>query len=302
MSPTPAAAVACRCRLAGDSRRRRRQVLPIFLDEAAELFPQAGEQLRSWRAQARRRPRRCSAPAAHAAHVQGQRADGRRDAPGRARAPDGKSRLSRRRRGRAGRRRCSTRWTSDLDHIAFVLDASAERRNRYAAAVAARRQPRGTPAAHETPAHSRRRRTPLPVAARTRTAVAPPAHARRSRAPAAGKRSRSRAHAAGARRHDRPAGQRSRRSRDRARPRRGRVALAEGQPARAHQQRDPPALAGARNRDPGRVADPVAHVDGQRGGRGFRSARVRPLHAIPGADARRWPKASTTSRPCSSRC
>ncbi|MGH8712774.1 MAG: Hpt domain-containing protein, partial [Casimicrobiaceae bacterium] len=27
-----------------------RQVLPIFLDEAAELFPQAGEQLRSWRA------------------------------------------------------------------------------------------------------------------------------------------------------------------------------------------------------------------------------------------------------------
>ena len=43
--------------------------------------------------------------------------------------------------------------------------------------------------------------------------------------------------------------------------------------------------AGARDRDPGRVADPVAHdADAGAAGR-LRSARVRPLHALPGADA-----------------
>ena len=41
-----------------------RQVLPIFLEEAAELFPQTGEQLRAWRRKPADKdvvPRRCSA-------------------------------------------------------------------------------------------------------------------------------------------------------------------------------------------------------------------------------------------------
>ena len=90
--------------------------------------------------------------------------------------------------------------------------------------------------------------------------------------------------AAGARRHDRPAGERGRRGGDRPFPRRRRTSLAEVQPARTHRQRHPAARAGPRNRDPGRIADPVADV-ARRRGRGLRPAGVRPLHAVPGTDA-----------------
>src|SRR4029079_6926944 len=55
-SPTPTPAVAAPTPPPADATLLEvhddvdRQVLPIFLDEAAELFPQAGEQLRGWRA------------------------------------------------------------------------------------------------------------------------------------------------------------------------------------------------------------------------------------------------------------
>ena len=88
-------------------------------------------------------------------------------------------------------------------------------------------------------------------------------------APATRRRGRSRPARAVARsrRHDRPAGERSRRSGHQPRSRRGRVALAQGESARADQQRDSLALAGARDRDPGRVADPVAACRRERSAR-----------------------------------
>ena len=46
-----------------------------------------------------------------------------------------------------------------------------------------------------------------------------------------------------------------------------------------------PARPAARHRDPGRDADDLAHRGGQGRGRELRPARVRPLHALPGADA-----------------
>ena len=89
--------------------------------------------------------------------------------------------------------------------------------------------------------------------------------------------------AACARRHHRPSGQRGGRSGDRASADRKRIAGAEGQPAGTYRQRDPPAHAGARNRDPGRVADPVTPHAGGRGAGGIRSARIRPVYALSGA-------------------
>ena len=111
--------------------------LPIFLEEAAELYPQAGDQVRAWR----RNPRDdavVAAAAPHAAHVQGQRTDGRRDAPGRARAPDGIAaddgdsprladrRTVRRARQRPGRRRLRARRAArgqDQRHAAALRRA-----------------------------------------------------------------------------------------------------------------------------------------------------------------------------------
>ena len=129
------------------------QVLPIFLDEAAELFPQAGEQLRAWR----RKPgddASAGAAAAHAAHVQGQRAHGRRDAPGRARAPDGIAP----RRGEAPAAATPALFEAlddDLDRHRVRARRAARRRDQRRAAVG-------------RAAHGRGRRRARAVAARPR--------------------------------------------------------------------------------------------------------------------------------------
>jgi hypothetical protein len=103
-------------------------------------------------------------------------------------------------------------------------------------------------------------------------------------------------------RHHRPSRQRGRRSGDRAGADRKRIAGAEGQPAGTHRQRDPPAHTGARNRDPGRVADPVTPDAGRRGtGRDSIRSNSTGIRAFRSSPAR-WAKVSTTFRRSSSRC
>ena len=80
----------------------------------------------------------------------------------------------------------------------------------------------------------------------------------------------------------------------------GELRVAEVEPPRAHEQRDPPALADARDRDPGRVADPVAVDAASTPPTSIRSNSTATRASR--SSRARWPKASTTSPRCSSRC
>ena len=138
-----------------------RQLLPIFLDEARRTLPQAGEQLRGWRAKpgTSDRCRPCSA----LAHVQGQCADGRGDATGRGRAHDGKP--PHRRRGDGADGRVFDALDNDLDHIAFCSIAC-----RKAKPTQLRR---GWPPRPKPARAARRRQLTAPSSRRCRCARAP---------------------------------------------------------------------------------------------------------------------------------
>ena len=105
-----------------------------------------------------------AAAAAHAAHVQGQRADGRRDAPGRARAPDGVA--ARRSATRRVRRRPSSsrRWTTISTASRSCSTGCAQGETNVAAAVGRRQGRRAAGDACRSRAPERLR-TPV-VAAR----------------------------------------------------------------------------------------------------------------------------------------
>ena len=200
------------------------QVLPIFLEEAAELYPQAGEQVRAWR-RAPDDARARAATAAHAAHVQGQRAHGRRDAPGRARALM-ESRLTSTTRSAPATPELFEALDADLDRIGFVLDALREGKTNVALPgaararrVAGRRPPRRCRG-------GRRRRANRTVVPRSTVVVPTRCAGARRRADACRGRSRRPRDASRARRHHRPARQRGRRSRDHAGAHRKRVARA----------------------------------------------------------------------------
>ncbi len=269
------------------------QVLPIFLEEAAELYPQAGEQLRAWRrvpadlAGARQLRRtlhtfKGSARMAGAmrlgelAHLMEsrlstERCAGRRDAGAvrRARLGPRPDRLRARcvAQGQDERRVARARGIADGRGRGAASAPSAERRS-----------------AQRRPERKVRRR----AASRAGGAVA-------CRGRSGGGRDRRPRDAARARRHHRPARQRGRRGRDHARAHRRRAARAEGQPAGAHRQRHAAAHAGARDRDPGRVADPVAAVAGRAKAT---KASIRSSSTATRASRSsraRWPKASTTS-------
>ena len=85
------------------------QLLPIFLEEAQELLPQLGSDLRDWKANPGGREG-VAVAAARSAHIQGQRADGGRDPAGRAHAPHGEPHRGGDRGERSSRRSCSTSW------------------------------------------------------------------------------------------------------------------------------------------------------------------------------------------------
>ena len=91
--------------------------------------------------------------------------------------------------------------------------------------------------------------------------------------------------AARPRRPDRPPGERGGRGVDRAQPDRGRHARDQERALRPDREREPPARAAARDRDPGRRPDAVARRAGAGEGPGVRSAGVRPLHPLPGDHA-----------------
>ncbi len=152
----------------------------------------------------------------------------------------------------------------DLDRIAFVLDRLREgetntplpwvargggRRRRRADAGAARCGCRAGSVARLAAAGdgsgSRRRNAAV-------AAAHPPVAPRRAKPRRAAEAETGAARAAARpRRRHRPSGQRGGRSRHRPRPRRRRAALAQGEPARTDHQRDPPARADARDRNPG---------------------------------------------------
>ena len=163
--------------------------------------------------------------AAHAAHVQGQRADGGAMRLGElAHMMEVATRPASRRPRRDGRS-CSTRWTTISTTSLSCSIACSKGETDTAAAVAWPQRPK-------PPASSRRRRatstapSSMPLPSRAGGAAAPPARPNRRRPP---RRDAGRARMlARARRPDRPAGERGRRGRDNARPRRGRAALAEG--------------------------------------------------------------------------
>ena len=231
--PTRRSQRARRSRRAGaaDLPRRGGRTLSAGRRAAARVATQSGQ------------PGPGAGAAAHTAHLQGQRADGRRDASGRAHPLDGEPACSPARPSPTPTPELFDALETDLDRLAFVLDrlqkgefnarlpwlrldrgrcARARRRS-----LRCRRPGRRGPTASCARDRSARRRAPTPAAPRT------------------GGGSRAARHAARARRSHRSAGQRGRRSGHRARPRRRRVALAQGQPARTDQQRHSPALPGA---------------------------------------------------------
>ncbi len=137
-----------RCRPPGiaDIPRRGGRALSAGRRAAARLARQAWNK------------RHDAGPAAHIAHVQGQRADGRGDATGRGRAHDGKPPHWRRGGGADGRvfRRAGQRSGPHR----FPARSPAERRNRYGSAVAGRRVRSSARAA--AVGNSRRRRHAAP--------------------------------------------------------------------------------------------------------------------------------------------
>ena len=252
--------------------------------------------LRAWRRDPRDRAARRRA-AADAAHVQGQRADGRRDATGPAHASM-ESRLLAGDALATGTPALFDALETDLDNVAFVLDAL--RAGRYNV---------------ELPGCTRRRRSAaaagasrgLSTPALPRRSVARPRRNRSSPAaeePAVGAVPRCRGTAAAP--EVDAAVETDARQRallrvradiiDRLVNEAGEVSI-----ARARVEGELRSLKAnlleltnsvirlrarsARDRDPGRVADPVADVAGRRARGGLRPARVRPLHALPGADA-----------------
>ena len=262
------------------------QVLPMFLEEAAELYPQAGAQVRAWRRAPGDAGQRAAA-APDAAHLQGQCAHGRRDAPGRARAPDGIAAVDRRR-ARAG-------------HVGAVRGAGRGPRPHRLRARRAARAARPTsrcrgpdPTAAVAPPSERRRRRcrcsrrpPATVPRRGDRRSLPRRAAARRRGPGAAEvESRRPRDAARARRHHRPARQRGRRSGDHA------DAQIEGE-LRALKA-NLLELNGSVIRLRAQVREIEIQAESQiqsrlaAGGRGrgrLRSARVRPLHALPGSRA-----------------
>ncbi len=108
-------------RPAGDHPRRRRRTGAADLSGRSGGILPAGRRgtARMAAQSARRQGGRRTAP--HAAHIQGQRAHGRRDAPGRTDAPHGVALVAGRRAGAATPELFEALETS-LDHIAFVLD------------------------------------------------------------------------------------------------------------------------------------------------------------------------------------
>ena len=256
-------------------------ILAIFLEEANELFPQASEEVRAWR-RAPDDPSNAAQLAPHAAHAEGQRADGRRDAPRRARAPDGiatrRSATCRLRRAPSCSKRstptstgspsCSTRCATARAACRCRGSRSPTQPPRQLRALQPRR-PRETAAGAAACA---RCRLPLRRADRAPRAAAEVETAKamlRVRADIvdqlvneAGEVAIARARVEGE-----------------LRTLKANLLELTGSVIRL---RTP----GPRNRDAGRDADPVADVARatSRAGR-FRSARVRPLHALPGADA-----------------
>ncbi|TMG86540.1 MAG: hypothetical protein E6H74_02990 [Betaproteobacteria bacterium] len=233
-----------------------RQVLPIFLEEAAELFPHAGVQLRAWR----RKPadsepvqglRRTLHTFKGSARMAGAMRLGELAHLMESRLPEGTGPF-------LPHADLFDALDNDLDHIAFVLDrlhhgevdtplpwiaeelATQSAEHAGVPMPPAPTPPPPTPAAHAVV-------IPLPVAAQP--AAPEPAE------------------------HAQPASSH-----------RGRAEVAQGQPAGTDQQCDSPALASPRNRNSGRVADPVADDQRERGG--VRSAGVRSLYEVSGAHAR----------------
>ena len=190
-------------------------------------------------------------------------------------------------RWRRPRRSCFDALDTDLDRIAFVLDAPA----RAARSTFRCRGSQRAPSAPVPPApRTRQRRAD---AAPRRSAERCRRRPRPARAATPSRRARGAVEATPARRRccacaptsiDRLVNEAGEVAISRARVE-GELRALKAQPARAHQQRDPAAQPGARDRDPGRVADPVADAAAAGAPRRLRSARVRPLHALPGADA-----------------
>ncbi len=200
---------------------------------------------------------------------------------------------------------------SDLDRIAFVLDALREGRVNVALPWSRRGGRRG-----RVP----RRRHGRPCPTRSFRIVAAAAAARRRRRAGRRRAARRRAvrgsrgrrngrgrvrparAAARSRRHHRPAGERSRRGRDHPRAHRRRAARAEGEPAGAHGSviRLRAQVREIEIQGESQIQSRMSHVG--ESGRRLRPARIRPLHALPGAHAIARPRASTTSPRSSSRC
>ncbi|MBK9608347.1 MAG: Hpt domain-containing protein [Betaproteobacteria bacterium] len=212
------------------------QLLPIFLEEAQELFPHAGALLRDWRRAPQQREyaqdlRRTLHTLKGSARMAGAMRLGEL-------THLMESRLM------AGQREVDPSpelfdaLDSDLDQQAGLLDQLQS----GAAATAP------IPAVEHLPSPAE-----TEPAAPAGAAAAATAHGGGRRCGRARRRNRRPATDDGARalRRDRPAGERNRRSLHSTGPYRGRTAFAEGQPAGVDQQRNPVARSGARDRDPG---------------------------------------------------
>ena len=221
-----------------------------------------------------RRYRKCCATSPNAAYAQRQRANGRRHAARRTRAPNGVPPVDRRCAGGAQPRPLrGARHGPRSDRLRARCASRRPGQRRIAVACATSVRVPGLVTAGSNP--PRRGRNERCGGRETRATVAIACGIRCGRVASGGGTARSRAirrrgvesDAPRTRGYHRSAGQRGRRSRHRPRPRRRRTACAEGEPARAHQQRHSPAQPGARDRDPGRNADPVADVGSAAGAR-----------------------------------
>ena len=197
-------------------------------------------------------------------------------------------------RGRRPRRRssnCSTRFDALAGHLRRLARGRRRDPDRTGAARRGRRR-RSRRSRAEAPSHAVRRPLPRPtVAAKRRPAAAaapagrPP---RRSRCLAVDAHAAARGVEPGGARprpSARPPGQPGRRGQHHALAHRSR-ARPDAQVARRPDRKPrAPAPPAARHRAAGRNADAVAPGAGQGFAAGLRSARVRPLHALPGTDA-----------------